>query len=102
MSYLELLPAVEVKDGRAVRLVQGELDKESITEHHLMSPLNFRPQALNGCTWLILMQHLVEEKTLPCWQRLLESLISKSNFQVEFAMMNLYVVPLQQVVAELI
>ncbi|MSW02502.1 MAG: bifunctional 1-(5-phosphoribosyl)-5-((5-phosphoribosylamino)methylideneamino)imidazole-4-carboxamide isomerase/phosphoribosylanthranilate isomerase PriA, partial [Actinobacteria bacterium] len=25
MSYLELLPAVDVKDGRAVRLVQGEL-----------------------------------------------------------------------------
>jgi len=30
MSYLELLPAVDVKDGRAVRLVQGELDKESV------------------------------------------------------------------------
>ena len=30
MNYLELLPAVDVKDGRAVRLVQGELDKESI------------------------------------------------------------------------
>ena len=30
MSYLELLPAVDVKDGRAVRLVQGELAKESI------------------------------------------------------------------------
>ena len=30
MSYLELLPAVDVKDGRAVRLVQGELEKESI------------------------------------------------------------------------
>ena len=28
MSYLELLPAVDVKDGRAVRLVQGELEKE--------------------------------------------------------------------------
>ena len=30
MKYLELLPAVDVKDGRAVRLVQGELSKESI------------------------------------------------------------------------
>mgnify|MGYP006175610971 CR=1 FL=1 len=28
MSYLELLPAVDVKDGRAVRLVQGELSAE--------------------------------------------------------------------------
>ena len=26
---LELLPAIDVKDGRAVRLVQGELSKES-------------------------------------------------------------------------
>jgi len=30
MSFLELLPAVDVKDGRAVRLVQGELARESI------------------------------------------------------------------------
>ena len=30
MSFLELLPAVDVKDGRAVRLVQGELARESV------------------------------------------------------------------------
>ena len=29
MTYLELLPAVDVKDGRAVRLVQGELSAET-------------------------------------------------------------------------
>jgi phosphoribosylformimino-5-aminoimidazole carboxamide ribotide isomerase/phosphoribosylanthranilate isomerase len=29
-NYLELLPAVDVKDGKAVRLVQGELARESI------------------------------------------------------------------------
>ena len=29
MSYLELLPAVDVKDGKAVRLVQGELSQET-------------------------------------------------------------------------
>ena len=30
VNYLELLPAVDVKDGKAVRLVQGELAQESI------------------------------------------------------------------------
>jgi len=29
MKSLEILPAIDVKDGRAVRLVQGELAKES-------------------------------------------------------------------------
>ena len=35
-NYLELLPAVDVKDGRAVRLVQGELARESVygQPHH--------------------------------------------------------------------
>ena len=28
-TKLELLPAIDVKDGRAVRLYQGELSKES-------------------------------------------------------------------------
>lgn len=28
MKSLELLPAVDVKDGRAVRLIQGELARE--------------------------------------------------------------------------
>lgn len=53
MSYLELLPAVDVKDGRAVRLVQGELSKESIYG----SPLDvaFEFQAA-GAEWI----HLVD------------------------------------------
>lgn len=29
-KILELLPAIDVKDGRAVRLVQGELARESV------------------------------------------------------------------------
>ena len=53
MSYLELLPAVDVKDGRAVRLVQGELDKESIDGAPLDVALEFQAA---GAEWL----HLVD------------------------------------------
>ena len=53
MSYLELLPAVDVKDGRAVRLVQGELDKESIYGAPLDVALEFQA---SGAEWL----HLVD------------------------------------------
>ena len=42
MSYLELLPAVDVKDGRAVRLVQGELDRESVYGAPLEVALEFQ------------------------------------------------------------
>ena len=53
MSYLELLPAVDVKDGRAVRLVQGELAKESIYGAPLEVALEFQAA---GAEWL----HLVD------------------------------------------
>ena len=53
MSYLELLPAVDVKDGRAVRLVQGELSKESIYGAPLEVALEFQAA---GAEWL----HLVD------------------------------------------
>jgi phosphoribosylformimino-5-aminoimidazole carboxamide ribotide isomerase/phosphoribosylanthranilate isomerase len=53
MSYLELLPAVDVKDGRAVRLVQGELDRESIYGAPLDVALEFQTA---GAEWL----HLVD------------------------------------------
>jgi phosphoribosylformimino-5-aminoimidazole carboxamide ribotide isomerase/phosphoribosylanthranilate isomerase len=53
VSYLELLPAVDVKDGRAVRLVQGELDKESIYGAPLDVALEFQ---VAGAEWL----HLVD------------------------------------------
>jgi phosphoribosylformimino-5-aminoimidazole carboxamide ribotide isomerase/phosphoribosylanthranilate isomerase len=52
-KYLELLPAVDVKDGRAVRLVQGELDKESIYGAPLEVALEFQSA---GAQWL----HLVD------------------------------------------
>ena len=53
MSCLELLPAVDVKDGRAVRLVQGELARESIYGSPLEVALDFQK---SGAEWL----HLVD------------------------------------------
>ena len=53
MSYLELLPAVDVKDGRAVRLVQGELDAETAYGNPLEVALEFQA---TGAEWL----HLVD------------------------------------------
>ena len=53
MNYLELLPAVDVKDGRAVRLVQGELEKESVYGAPLDVALEFQAA---GAEWL----HLVD------------------------------------------
>ena len=52
-SSLELLPAVDVKDGRAVRLVQGELARESIYGSPLEVALDFQK---SGAQWL----HLVD------------------------------------------
>ena len=53
MKKLELLPAVDVKDGRAVRLVQGAIDKESIYGAPLEVALDFQAA---GAEWL----HLVD------------------------------------------
>ena len=53
MKKLELLPAVDVKDGRAVRLVQGALEKESIYGAPLEVALEFQTA---GAEWL----HLVD------------------------------------------
>lgn len=52
-NYLELLPAVDVKDGRAVRLVQGELDAETAYGNPLEVALEFQSA---GAEWL----HLVD------------------------------------------
>jgi len=53
MSYLELLPAVDVKDARAVRLVQGELSAETAYGNPLDVALEFQAA---GAEWL----HLVD------------------------------------------
>lgn len=53
VNYLELLPAVDVKDGRAVRLVQGELDAETAYGSALDAALDFQS---SGADWI----HLVD------------------------------------------
>jgi len=53
MNYLELLPAVDVKDGKAVRLVQGELSKETSYGLPLDAALDFQK---SGAEWI----HLVD------------------------------------------
>jgi 1-(5-phosphoribosyl)-5-[(5-phosphoribosylamino)methylideneamino] imidazole-4-carboxamide isomerase/N-(5'phosphoribosyl)anthranilate isomerase len=53
MNFLELLPAVDVKDGRAVRLVQGELSQESVYGSPLEVALDFEK---SGAEWI----HLVD------------------------------------------
>jgi phosphoribosylformimino-5-aminoimidazole carboxamide ribotide isomerase/phosphoribosylanthranilate isomerase len=52
-NYLELLPAVDVKDGKAVRLVQGELAQASVYGAPLEVALEFQAA---GAEWL----HLVD------------------------------------------
>jgi 1-(5-phosphoribosyl)-5-[(5-phosphoribosylamino)methylideneamino] imidazole-4-carboxamide isomerase/N-(5'phosphoribosyl)anthranilate isomerase len=52
-QHLELLPAVDVKDGRAVRLVQGELSRETVYGNPLDVALEFQAA---GAEWI----HLVD------------------------------------------
>jgi phosphoribosylformimino-5-aminoimidazole carboxamide ribotide isomerase/phosphoribosylanthranilate isomerase len=53
LQYLELLPAVDVKDGRAVRLVQGELSAETSYGSPLDAAMDFQA---SGAEWI----HLVD------------------------------------------
>lgn len=53
MNKLILLPAVDVSDGKAVRLVQGELGSETVYGSPLDAALNFQEQ---GAEWI----HLVD------------------------------------------
>ena len=53
MSYLQLLPAVDVKDGKAVRLVNGELAQESVYGSPRDAALDFQAA---GAEWI----HLVD------------------------------------------
>lgn len=53
MNYLELLPAVDVKGGQAVRLVQGELNAQTTYGAPLDAALDFQA---SGAEWI----HLVD------------------------------------------
>lgn len=78
---LELLPAVDVKDGRAVRLVQGELGSESIYGSPLEAALDFQ---LAGAEWI----HLVDLDAafgIGSNARLLAEVIGKLDIDVELS-----------------
>ena len=80
-SKLELLPAIDVKDGRAVRLTQGELSRES----NYGSPLDAaRDFVEKGASWI----HLVDLDSafgIGSNFELIQELISSVDIQVELS-----------------
>lgn len=80
-QYLELLPAVDVKDGQAVRLVQGELARETVYGDPLEVALEFQS---SGAEWL----HLVDLDAAfgrGNNSELLERVIGKLDIKVELS-----------------
>jgi len=78
---LELLPAVDVKEGRAVRLVQGELSKETSYGDPIEVALEFQSA---GAEWI----HLVDLDAafgLGSNAELLASVIGKLDINVELS-----------------
>ena len=78
---LELLPAVDVKDGQAVRLVQGELGSESKYGAPLDAALDFQRA---GAEWI----HLVDLDAafgIGSNAELLAEVISKLDIKVELS-----------------
>jgi phosphoribosyl isomerase A len=78
---LELLPAVDVKEGRAVRLVQGELSKETSYGDPIEVALEFQSA---GAEWI----HLVDLDAafgLGSNAELLASVIRKLDIKVELS-----------------
>ena len=84
-NYLELLPAVDVKDGKAVRLVQGELNKETNYGKPLDAALDFQK---SGAEWI----HLVDLAPAHHFQYprgfLRKIICSKINFQKQILVAN--------------
>ena len=80
-SKLELLPAIDVKDGRAVRLTQGELSRES----NYGSPLDAaRDFVEKGASWI----HLVDLDAafgIGSNFELIQELISSVDIKVELS-----------------
>ncbi|MEI6406167.1 MAG: bifunctional 1-(5-phosphoribosyl)-5-((5-phosphoribosylamino)methylideneamino)imidazole-4-carboxamide isomerase/phosphoribosylanthranilate isomerase PriA [Actinomycetes bacterium] len=81
MKKLELLPAIDVKDGRAVRLVQGDLQHESIYG----APLDVAREFVEaGAEWI----HLVDLDAafgLGSNAELLAEVIASVDIQVELS-----------------
>ena len=85
---LILLPAVDVKDGKAVRLVQGELQRETSYGDPLAAALDFQNA---GAEWL----HLVDLDAAfgrgsnhEILAEVVASSILKSNSPAEFVTIN--------------
>ena len=81
MSRLELLPAVDVKKGQAVRLVQGELGSESNYGSPLEAALDFQSA---GAEWI----HLVDLDAafgIGSNAELLADVIGKLDIKVELS-----------------
>jgi len=80
-QYLELLPAVDVKDGQAVRLIQGELARETVYGDPLEVALEFQRA---GAEWL----HLVDLDAAfgrGNNSELLERVVGKLDIKVELS-----------------
>jgi phosphoribosyl isomerase A len=81
LSKLEILPAIDVKDGRAVRLTQGELSRES----NYGSPLDAaRDFVAQGASWI----HLVDLDAafgIGSNFELIQELIASVDIQVELS-----------------
>lgn len=80
-SKLELLPAVDVKNGQAVRLVQGELGSESRYGSPLDAALDFQK---SGAEWI----HLVDLDAafgIGSNSELLSEVIKKLDIKVELS-----------------
>ena len=78
---LILLPAVDVKDGKAVRLVQGELQRETSYGDPLAAALDFQNA---GAEWL----HLVDLDAafgLGSNHRILAEVVGKLDIKVELS-----------------
>ncbi|NBR94271.1 MAG: bifunctional 1-(5-phosphoribosyl)-5-((5-phosphoribosylamino)methylideneamino)imidazole-4-carboxamide isomerase/phosphoribosylanthranilate isomerase PriA [Actinobacteria bacterium] len=78
---LILLPAVDVKDGKAVRLVQGELERETSYGDPLAAALDFQNA---GAEWL----HLVDLDAafgLGSNHRILAEVVGKLDIKVELS-----------------
>ena len=66
---LELLPAVDVANGQAVRLVQGEAGTETDYGDPLAAALTWQEQGASGSTSWTSMPRSAGGATPHCWQR---------------------------------
>lgn len=64
-----VLPAVDVVDGQAVRLDQGEAGTEKSYGAPLEAALQWQEQGLSGCTLWIWMRRSAADPIMSSWRR---------------------------------